>query len=175
MKESKNHIEAAPKFLLKGSWEGAASLISLRSTIFYFFVLLSSMLFCFAFHSDLGALFRQTFPCERFQFQQIAILWHPAKWVPWKIPNHLQSVCWSTFHIQILSLLWTKPSVGVTPLTPGHPLCKGVWPSFVGRYFVWERSAVILEVRHRLSLKLGRMLFSSFDKNRIIMSCLVLI
>lgn len=60
MKESKNHIEAAPKFLLKGSWEGAASLISLRSTIFYFFVLLSSMLFCFAFHSLWLGSFVQT-------------------------------------------------------------------------------------------------------------------
>lgn len=73
-------------FSLQHCRKGAVSLTALCSPIFFCFLTCFSV---FAFHSDLGALFRQTFPCEWFQFQQIAILWHPAKWVPWKIPNHL--------------------------------------------------------------------------------------
>lgn len=80
----------------------------------------------FAFPPELGAaLFRQTFPCEWFQFQQIAILCHPAKKAPWKIPNHLQPVLWSTFHSQILGWPWTKPSMGIPPARELAPQNRG--------------------------------------------------
>lgn len=37
-----------------------------------------------------------------------------------------------------ISKSWTKPSMGVDPLTPGHPLCEGAWPHVTGRQFVSE-------------------------------------
>lgn len=37
-----------------------------------------------------------------------------------------------------VSKAWTKPSIGIDPLTLGHPLCEGAWPHITGRQFVPE-------------------------------------
>lgn len=100
--------------------------------LFLFSVLFSYLLFCFCFPLWVGGFVQTELPlwmvsvstnCHSVTPRQISTL-----------ENSQPPLVCSLEHIWFPNPRpWTKPSTGVTPLTPGRPLCKGPWPRVPGR------------------------------------------
>lgn len=163
---------ARPRIFLQDYWEGALSLTTLCFP-FYNYFLCSYSLFCFCFSPRAGSFVQTDLPLWTVS---VSTNCHPVTPRQKKCLGKLPTTSSLGSAAHFIPKSWAKQA-------PNHPWvqlppCQGI--PCERELAPWSREGIWMQAvrsswRWQPGLKLGRVLFSVSDKDRIMMLCLVLI